>query len=102
MLIARVGNAYLPTVWRQLLKSAWAQKACPPYLAVGVKAVRGKFKRGDLVSCLDGQGREIARGLINYGAEEAVKIAGKPSSEFEALLGYADDELIHQDNLVLI
>ena len=72
-------------------------------LAAGVKAVQGPFQRGDLVSCLDMQGNEIARGLINYGAEDAVKIAGKSSSEFEALLGYADeDELIHRDNLVLI
>lgn len=72
-------------------------------LAVGVKSVQGNFKRGDLVSCLDLNGVEIARGLINYAAEEAAKIAGKPSSEFEALLGYADDaELIHRDNLVLI
>lgn len=72
-------------------------------LAVGVKAVNGGFQRGDLVSCLDLRGNEIARGLINYGAEDAAKIAGKASSEFEALLGYADDpELIHRDNLVLI
>ena len=72
-------------------------------LAVGVKTVRGSFRRGDLVSCLDSQGIEIARGLINYGSEDASKIAGKSSSEFEALLGYADDdELIHRDNLVLI
>ena len=72
-------------------------------LAVGVKAVNGGFQRGDLVSCLDLHGNEIARGLINYGAEETTKIAGKPSSEFETLLGYADDaELIHRDNLVLV
>ncbi len=79
------------------------QMAGKSLLAVGVKSVQGSFKRGDLVSCLDMSGVEIARGLINYGIEEAIKIAGKPSSEFEALLGYADDaELIHRDNLVLI
>jgi glutamate 5-kinase len=79
------------------------QKAGKSLLAVGVKSIQGHFKRGDLVSCLDTSGVEIARGLINYGAEDAGKIAGKPSSEFEALLGYADDaELIHRDNLVLI
>jgi glutamate 5-kinase len=45
----------------------------------------------------------VARGLINYPSDEAAKIAGKASSEFESLLGYADDEeLIHRDNLVLI
>lgn len=79
------------------------QTAGKSLLAVGVKAVQGKFKRGDLVSCRDLQGVEIARGLINYGADETAKIAGKPSSQFEALLGYADEaELIHRDNLVLI
>lgn len=79
------------------------QSAGKSLLAVGVKAVEGNFQRGDLVSCLDSQGQEIARGLINYGAEEAAKIAGKASNDFEALLGYADDEeLIHRDNLVLI
>lgn len=79
------------------------QAAGKSLLAVGVKAAQGKFKRGDLVSCRDAQGVEIARGLINYSAEETHKIAGKPSSQFEALLGYADDaELIHRDNMVLI
>ena len=79
------------------------QSAGKSLLAVGVKMVEGAFQRGDLVSCRDERGIEIARGLINYGAEETAKIAGKPSSEFEAILGYADDEeLIHRDNLVLI
>ena len=72
-------------------------------LAVGVKSVSGRFERGELVSCSDEAGQEIARGLINYGVEDAVLIAGKNSSEFERILGYSDDaELIHRDNLVLI
>jgi len=72
-------------------------------LAVGVKSAQGHFQRGDLVSCCDLQGHEIARGLINYGSNEVAKIAGKSSSQFETLLGYADEaELIHRDNMVLI
>ena len=72
-------------------------------LAVGVKWATGQFERGELVSCLNLDGLEIARGLINYGSEDTQKIAGKSSLEFEKLLGYADDlELIHRDNLVLI
>jgi glutamate 5-kinase len=72
-------------------------------LAVGVKAVEGRFERGDLVLCLDATGTEIARGLINYGMSDCVSILGKPSSEFEAILGYADeDELIHRDNMVIV
>lgn len=72
-------------------------------LAVGVKSVSGQFERGELVSCLDESGLEIARGLVNYGNAEAQLIAGKSSSEFEKILGYADDsEMIHRDNMVLV
>jgi glutamate 5-kinase len=72
-------------------------------LAVGVKSVEGKFNRGDLVSCVDMSGLEVARGLINYNATECLTLAGNNSHEFEALIGYADDEeLIHRDNMVVI
>ncbi|MBM4207589.1 MAG: glutamate 5-kinase [Gammaproteobacteria bacterium] len=72
-------------------------------LAVGVKSVSGRFERGELVSCVDESGAEIARGLINYGKTDAELIAGKSSAEFEKVLGYADEpELIHRDNMVLL
>lgn len=72
-------------------------------LAVGVKSVSGRFERGELVSCIDETGLEIARGLINYGNADAGLIAGKSSSEFEKILGYADDsEMIHRDNMVIM
>ena len=72
-------------------------------LAVGVKSVSGRFERGELVSCVDESGLEIARGLINYGTADARLIAGKSSSEFEKILGYADDsEMIHRDNMVVM
>jgi glutamate 5-kinase len=72
-------------------------------LPVGVQQVQGQFTRGDLVSCRAPDGREIARGLVNYHADEARKIAGKPSSLIADLLGYKDyDELIHRDNLILV
>jgi glutamate 5-kinase len=71
-------------------------------LAVGVKAVYGHFNRGEVVACVDDQGREIARGLVNYDAQDTLRIKGRPSSEFAQVLGYMDDEeLIHRDNLVL-
>ncbi|MCP3665383.1 MAG: glutamate 5-kinase [Gammaproteobacteria bacterium] len=72
-------------------------------LAVGVRAVSGSFSRGDVVSCVDSEGCEMARGLVNYGADEAGKIIGQPSSRIHEILGYVDeDELIHRDNLVLV
>lgn len=71
-------------------------------LPVGVTAVEGEFQRGDLVACLDPDGREVARGLVNYGAAEAARIAGRPSAEIAARLGYpGEPELIHRDNLAL-
>ncbi len=72
-------------------------------LAVGVKQVTGNFTRGDMVVCTDGQGREVARGLINYSSAETRKIIGVSSERIEVLLGYKDDdELVHRDNLVLL
>jgi glutamate 5-kinase len=71
-------------------------------LPIGVVAVAGEFERGAVVACEDAQGREIARGLANYSAEETRRIMRKPSSEIETILGYVDEEeLIHRDNLVL-
>jgi glutamate 5-kinase len=72
-------------------------------LAVGVSEVKGDFARGEAVVCLDASGREVARGLVNYGALEAARIMGQPSHSIESILGYVDeDELIHRDNLVLL
>lgn len=72
-------------------------------LAVGVTEISGEFQRGDVVSCLDTEGNEIARGLVNYEASEVERIKGQASGEIEKLLGYVDEaELIHRDNLVLL
>jgi glutamate 5-kinase len=72
-------------------------------LPIGVTRVEGEFERGEIVGCFDAAGREIARGLVNYGAQEACRILRKPSSEIEAILGYIDEpELIHRDNLVIL
>ena len=72
-------------------------------LPIGVKSVSGEFKRGAVVTCVGEDGQDIARGLINYNAEEARRIAGHASQEIETLLGYGGDtEIIHRDNLVLL
>lgn len=72
-------------------------------LAVGVRTVEGDFIRGEVVVCVDENGREVACGMVNYNAEEATKICGQPSHKIEQLLGYVDEpELIHRDNLVLL
>ncbi|MDG2501623.1 MAG: glutamate 5-kinase [Porticoccaceae bacterium] len=71
-------------------------------LAVGVSRVVGTFTRGELVSCVDSDGAEIARGLVNYSSDEASRIKGQSTESIADILGYReDDELIHRDNLVV-
>jgi glutamate 5-kinase len=72
-------------------------------LPIGVVEVVGEFRRGDVVGCVKQDGREIARGLINYSSAEARQIARKPTTEIELILGFIEEpELIHRDNLVLL
>jgi glutamate 5-kinase len=64
--------------------------------------VVGEFERGEVVAVLDAEGRELARGLVNYAASDARRIVRRPSTEIESLLGFVEEpELIHRDNLVL-
>jgi len=71
-------------------------------LPIGVVAVEGQFERGEVVGCYDAAGREVARGLVNYGAAEAARILRRASSDIESILGYVEEaELIHRDNMVL-
>jgi glutamate 5-kinase len=70
-------------------------------LPVGVTAVQGDFERGDVIAVRMLDGTEIARGLANYAASEARRIARKPSAQIAAVLGYVNElELIHRTNLV--
>ncbi|MBI5937089.1 MAG: glutamate 5-kinase [Betaproteobacteria bacterium] len=72
-------------------------------LPIGVIEVIGDFQRGEVVACLGPDGQDLARGLTNYSADEARKIARKTSGQIEAALGYVDEpELIHRDNLALL
>ncbi len=79
------------------------RKAGRSLLPIGVTGVTGDFGRGEVVSCMNTDGREIARGLVNYAADEARKLQGRSSGDIEAILGYVDEpELIHRDNLVVL
>ena len=72
-------------------------------LPSGLKEVHGSFGVGECVRCLDLQGREFARGLVNYSSQELNQIKGLHTSKIEQVLGYkVYDEIIHRDNLVLL
>jgi len=71
-------------------------------LPSGVMQVEGNFALGDPVTCVDAAGNTIAKGLVNYTADEIRKIMGLKSSKIEQVLGYKDyDEVIHRDNLAV-
>ena len=70
-------------------------------LPAGVTAVDGSFERGDPVIVCDGDGKELARGLVAYGRDDAQRILGRQSGEIENILGYRGrEEMIHRDDLV--
>jgi glutamate 5-kinase len=72
-------------------------------LPSGLKDIHGSFGVGECVRCLDAAGREFARGLVNYSAEELAQIKGLHTSKIEKVLGYkAYDEIIHRDDLVVL
>jgi glutamate 5-kinase len=71
-------------------------------LPSGVTDVEGCFEKGAIVSVVDPSGREVARGITNYSAEEIKLIKGKKTKEIRKLLGYKDEEVIHRDNLTVM
>ena len=79
----------------------WVIKAGSSLLPVGITALTGEFKKGDLVAC-HSQSKEVARGFSNFSASELDQIIGLKSEEINTKLGYTSaEEVIHRDNLVL-
>lgn len=72
-------------------------------LPAGVVKIEGKFERGDVVSIIDAEGHELARGLSSYNSQEAKLIMGHQSGEIDHILGPhgGRDVLVHRDDLVL-
>ena len=71
-------------------------------LPAGVRAIRGRFQRGDAIAILGPNGEDIGRGLVAYDAEDAERIVGRNSREIESILGYAGRaEMIHRDDMAL-
>ncbi|MDR2578398.1 MAG: glutamate 5-kinase [Chitinispirillales bacterium] len=72
-------------------------------LAAGVTKVSGAFKVGDMVDIVDSGKFTIARGLVNFSAEELELIRGCKSAEIELKLGEIRfNEVILKDNLVVL
>lgn len=82
--------------------AARALEAGNSLLPAGIKQVSGNFERGDAVRIVCQDGTEVARGLVAYDSGDAQKIAGRKSSDIEALLGYAGrNAMVHRDDMAL-
>lgn len=99
--------AFATTVDAALVVNAGARAALvdrkASLLPAGIVAVRGSFKRGDVVSILDEAGAEIARGIANYSSEETASISGLPSARIGELIANPSyDAVITRDNIAFL
>jgi glutamate 5-kinase len=97
---------HLQTAGRVTLDDGAVQKVTTEgksLLPIGVVDVSGEFGRGDVITCIDTEGRSIARGICNYASSDARRIMRHASGEILSILGFVEEpELIHRDNLVLV
>ena len=72
-------------------------------LPSGIIEFKNKFEKGDVISIVDDENQEFARGVSNYSNIECKKIIGKQSNEIEEILGHKEyDEFINRDNIVIL
>jgi glutamate 5-kinase len=117
-----VGTLFLPSVEKLASRKHWIAYSASPkgtlvidngavsalvrmkksLLPAGVLEVKGRFESGDLVRCMDQQGKEIARGVTCFSSDQVRKIMGRHSHEIEAVIGTCPgEEIIHRDDMVL-
>ena len=72
-------------------------------LAAGITAVEGTFHAGDPVDIAAPDGTPVARGLVNFDAEELPHLLGRSSHDLKRELGAGyEREVVHRDDLVLL
>ena len=77
-----------------------AQKSLLP---IGVCDIINEFKKGDVISILDEQETEIARGIVNYDSDSCKKLIGRHSDNIMEILGFKNyDAIITRDNITLL
>ncbi len=118
-----VGTVFWPTGKRRPTRLLWLAHASEPkgslvldagavkavaerrasLLAAGITAVTGAFDAGDPVSLVDAAGVEVARGLVNFDADELPGLLGRSSQDLKRELGSAyEREVVHRDDLIVL
>lgn len=99
--------AYATNITGQIVINDGAKKALieknKSLLSIGITKINGIFDRGDVVSILDENNKEIARGIANYNSDDCKKIQGEHSDNIYTILGHKNyDAVITKDNIALI
>ncbi len=99
--------AYATNITGQIVVNSGAKKAITEkntsLLAIGVVKVNGMFSRGDVISILDENNNEFARGIANYSSADCSKIIGMHSDNIYEILGHKNyDAVITKDNIALV
>lgn len=72
-------------------------------LPIGVVDVVNEFKKGDVVSILDEEENEFARGIVNYDSDSCRKVLGCHSDNIIKILGFKNyDAIITRDNITIL
>jgi glutamate 5-kinase len=119
----QVGTMFHPTGRRRPTRLLWLAHATEPkgsvvlddgavravverrasLLPAGITGVDGSFTAGDPVDLVDGDGRAVARGLVNYDSDELPGLVGRSTHELSRELGSSyEREVVHRDDLVLL
>lgn len=99
--------AYATNIQARLTVNEGAKKALTQkytsLLPIGVLNLEGDCQKGDIVSILDTEGNEFARGMVNYNCSDCKKILGHHSDDILDILGYKNyDAIITRDNIALL
>ena len=99
--------AYATNITGQIIVNNGAKEAITvqnkSLLPVGILQVNGVFDCGDIISILDENGKEFARGIANYNSNDCIKIIGVHSDNIYEILGHKNyDAVITKDNIALL
>ncbi|MBQ9245534.1 glutamate 5-kinase [bacterium] len=99
--------AYATNITGQIIVNEGAKKAITEknksLLPVGILKINGVFDCGDVVSVLDENNVEFARGIVNYNSSDTAKVIGEHSDNIFQIIGHKNyDAIITKDNIALL
>lgn len=99
--------AYATNIQARIVVNEGAKRALTEkytsLLPIGVMDIQGDCQKGDIVSIIDIDGNEFARGMVNYNCSDCKKILGHHSDDILDILGYKNyDAIITRDNIALL